>query len=313
MKPAFSFLPLIRETISLWFAHKAFRLSAALAYYALFSLGPILVIFIGIAGLLLGEQNVRQHLADQIQTLVGHNSTETIQSMINSMDHRNSSLSATIFGGLILLFGAGGVFGQLKDALNTIWEIKPKPELSILTFIRDRFLSFTMVLGTGFLLLVSLGVTTALAAFSDHLKNQFPLPGVAWLVLSSCISIAVVSLLFAMFFKYLPDAQISWRDVGVGALATAILFDLGKFLLGFYLGRESTASSFGAAGAVVMILLWVYYTSLILLLGAEFTRAYARMRGRTILPDSYAIRIPTENQFNRSTSSQPPSSQHSKK
>lgn len=286
-----SILALLKETVSLWLEHKAFRLSAALAYYALFSLGPLLVIFIGISGLMLDEQNVRQHLMQEMQALVGQTGADTIQSMVQSFNSEKGNILSTLLGGLMLLFGAGGVFGQLKDALNTIWEVKPKPDLGIMAFVRDRFLSFTMVLGTGFLLLISLVVTTLLTAFNKRLETLLVLPATAWMIIGFLISLGVISALFAMFFKYLPDAKIAWRDVITGAIVTALLFNLGKFALGFYLGRASTVSSYGAAGAVVVILLWVYYGSLILLFGAEFTRAYARMRGHRIVPNAHSMRV----------------------
>lgn len=288
---SFSLFALFKETVSLWLDHKAFQLSAALAYYALFSLGPLLVIFIGVSGLILGEQEVRHHLAQEMRSLVGESGADTVQSMVQSLNSERGNVLSTILGGFMLLFGAGGVFGQLKDALNTIWEVKPKPGLGITTFIRDRFLSFTMVLGTGFLLLISLAVTTLLAALNKRLEVLFMLPASTWLVIGFFISLTVISILFAMFFKYLPDARIAWRDVITGAVVTALLFNLGKFALGFYLGRASTVSYYGAAGAVVILLLWIYYGSLILLFGAEFTRAYARMRGRKIVPKAHSMRV----------------------
>jgi membrane protein len=282
---------LAQRTISKWLDDHAFRLSAALAYYSLFSLAPLLVLFIGVAGILFGPEAVQGRLDEEIASLVGPDSAVTIQSMVQSISNRHDNLLAGIIGGAVLLFAAGGVFGQLKDALNTIWGVKPKPGHSLLHFVRDRFLSYAMVLGTGFLLLVSLIITTLLSAFSKRLESTFPLPPVVWLGLSFLISFCVVTLLFAMIFKYLPDVCIRWSDVWIGAAATALLFDLGKFLLAFYLGRESTASSYGAAGAVIILLMWVYYASAILLLGAEFTQVWAEVRGRKIRPDPHAVLI----------------------
>jgi membrane protein len=286
-KPSLS--KIFKDTVSEWIDDKAFRLSAALAYYSIFSLAPLLVIVGSIAGTLFGEEAVRGQLQEQIAGLVGTQGAETIQSMVKSVSNPQRNFFAGLIGWSILLIGAGGVFGQLKDALNTIWEVQPKPGRAIWRVLKERFLSFTMVLGVGFLLLVSLVVTTSLAAFTRRIEVSFPLSSVFWMGLNLLISFAVVTLLFAMIFKVLPDVKIKWGDVWIGAATTALLFDIGKFLLGFYLGRESMASSYGAAGAVIIILLWVYYASLILLFGAEFTQVYARARGRKMEPKAHAM------------------------
>jgi len=292
-----SIVKVLRETFSEWIDDGAFRLSAALAYYSIFSLAPLLVIVGSIAGTVFGEEAARGQLEGQIAGLVGKQGAEAIQSMVKSVSNPRDNLFAGIVGWFVLLIGAGGVFGELKDALNTIWEVQPKPGRAIWRILKERFLSFTMVLGVGFLLLISLVVTTSLAAFTKKIELTFPVSPVFWMGLNLLISFAVVTLLFAMIFKVLPDVKIKWSDVWIGAATTALLFDIGKFFLGFYLGRESMASSYGAAGAVMIVLLWVYYASLILLFGAEFTQVYARARGRKVVPKGHAMLMTSGNRI----------------
>lgn len=211
--------------------------------------------------------------------------------MVKSVSKPGQGLMATIVGFGTLLIGAGGVFGQLKDALNSIWEVKSISGSGVRGFIRERFLSFGMVLVIGFLLLASLLATTAIASLSHFLEARFALPSAVWSTANFFISLALSTMLFALIFKVLPDAKIEWRSVWIGALMTALLFELGKFALSFYLGRESVASSFGAASSVVLLLLWVYYASCILFFGAEFTQVYARAGGHAIAPADGAIAV----------------------
>jgi membrane protein len=200
----------------------------------------------------------------------------------------------TIVGVLTLLLGASGVFGQLQDALNTIWGVKAKPGIGIWGFLRHRFLSFGMVLGIGFLLLISMVVTTALSGFMKHMGGMVPMSEALAHILNLVVSFGVITLLFAVMFKFLPDVKIRWSDVWAGAVLTSFLFTIGKFLLGLYLGRASTTSSYGAAGSVVLILLWVYYASIIIFLGAEFTQVYAKARGHKTEPKKYAVPVTQE-------------------
>jgi membrane protein len=271
------------------------RLSAALAYYAMFSIGPLLVIVVGVAGLAFsvlghgGHEDVRQQIHAQLESTLGPDSAKTIESMM-SAQKQGTSLITTIVGVVALLIGAGGVFGQLQDALNTIWEVKAKPGIGIWGFIRNRFLSFSMVLGVGFLLLVSMALTTFLTAVAGSIGNLLPISEALIHVLNFIVSFGVVALLFAMIFKYLPDVKIPFSKVWVGAIGTAILFTIGKYVLALYLGRESTKSSFGAAASVIIILMWVYYASLILFFGAEFTQVYAKQTGTKIVPDEFGVR-----------------------
>lgn len=269
------------------------RLAAALAYYAMFSIGPLLVIVMAVAGLVFSKSAVTGEVSQQLQTFAGKQTAQTVQSMLATQTHDRSIL-ATVLGTAALILGATGVFGQLQDALNTIWEVKPKPGQGVWGFIRTRFLSFTMVLGIAFLLLISMVITTALEAFSGVLDQALPMPGVAAKALHLGISFIVITLLFAMIFKVLPDATVKWRDVWVGAMGTSALFTVGKFLIATYLGQESTKSAYGAAGSVVVLLLWIYYSSLILFFGAEFTQVYAKKTGSSIAPSPKAIAVTEE-------------------
>jgi membrane protein len=284
---------ILKGTIQEFGEDKVVRLSAALAYYAIFSIGPLLVIAVGLAGLAFGDATVRKQIQDQLQSMLGEGSAKTIESMMSAQRH-GTSLLTTIVGVVALLFGAAGVFGHLQDSLNTIWEVKPKPGTGIKGFLRARFLSLSMVLGTGFLLLVSMALTTFLAAASGSLGNKLPIPEVVVHVLNFVVSFAVISTLFGMIFKFLPDVKIPFSKVWPGAIGTTLLFTIGKYLLAFYLGRESTTSAFGAAGSVIVVLMWVYYASLILFLGAEFTQVYAKATGAIIVPARYAMPVTRE-------------------
>jgi len=256
-----------KNTVEEFMEDKALRLSAALAYYSIFSIAPLLIIVIGVAGFFMGEEAVRQQIQQQLQQFVGQQGTAAIVSMI-SAHKQGSNVAATVVGIVVLLFGASGVFGQLQESLNVIWEVQPKPGLGIGEFIRSRFLSFAMILVIGFLLLISMVITTALSAVTSALGDVLPMPGFVAHSVNFIASFIVTTLLFALIFKVLPDAKVRWRDVWMGAIFTALLFSIGRFLLGLYLGKASTASSYGAAGSLVVVLLWVYYSSLILFFGA---------------------------------------------
>lgn len=280
---------LLRQTVNEWLDDGALRLSAALAYYSIFSIAPLLIIVIGIAGLALGDEAVKSQLDDQLRGYVGAQAAEGIQSLVQGAAKPTEGWMGAITGFFALLIGASGVFGQLKDALNTIWEVKAKKGGGILSFVRERLLTFGMVLVIGFLLLSSLVMSAALAALSSYLNHLLGVPPNVWAAISFIVSVALVTALFAFIFKVLPDAKVAWKDVWIGAGATALLFEAGKFGLAFYLGRESTASAYGAAASVVLLLLWIYYASAILLFGAEFTQVYARAAGRIVEPSANAV------------------------
>ena len=285
---------LLKETSDAWMEDNALRLSAALAYYSIFSIAPLLVISISIAGLVLGEDAVRGQLTEQLQGTIGRQAAEAVQTMVQSASKRSDGWLGASVGFATLMLGASGVFGQLKDALNTIWEVKARGGAGVGGFLRARLLNFGMVLVIGFLLLTSLLLTTAFAALSGYFEKLVGVPVFFGVLVGLGVSILLDTVLFAFIFKVLPDAQIEWRHVWTGAAVTALLFELGKFGLGIYLGRESTASSFGAAGSVVLLLLWVYYASAILMFGAEFTRAYARATGYEIKPAAGAEPVTAE-------------------
>lgn len=274
---------LVKEMLSEWSEDKVPRLSAALAYYTIFSVAPILIIAIAIAGLVFGKQAAQGQIQQQIQGIVGQSGAQTIQDMIAHSRSKSSGIIATAVGLAALLFGATGVFAELHDSLNTIWGVKPRAGSGIIQTLRERFLSFTMVLGIGFLLLVSLVISAALSAFGKYFSDLFPGMQLVAHLLNFAISFAVITLLFAMIYKILPQVEITWQDVWIGAASTAVLFVIGKSLIGFYLGKSSVSSSYGAAGALVIVLLWVYYAAQILFLGAEFTQVYARHFGSRIV------------------------------
>jgi membrane protein len=272
-------LQLFRETSRAWSADKAPRMGAALAYYAAFSIAPLLIIAIGITSAFFGEQDARVDVVGELRHTLGEPAAQAIDDLLKQTHSSSGSTLPTVVGFVVLLFGASGVFVELQDALNTIWKVAPPQGLGLLSLLRYRMVSFSVVLATGFLLLVSLAVSTALSGLSGFLTPATLVGGVDfWQGVNLLVSFVFITLLFGMIFKLLPDTPVAWRDVWVGAAVTALLFTLGKYLLGLYLGMSSTTSAFGAAGSLVLLLLWVYYSSQILLFGAEFTRAYSTLR-----------------------------------
>jgi membrane protein len=285
---------LLKITFSQWRQDQASLMAAALAYYTVFSLAPLLIIVIAIAGTVFGEQAAKGELVMQMQGLIGKDGAQLIQTAIENASQLDPSQGPipTLINISLLLSGASVIFGQLQKSLNRIWNVEPKPGHSILDFLRQRFLSFSMVLVIAFLLLVSLVISTILVILGNYLRDLVPGFTYLWQLLNFLVSFGIVTLLFAMMFKILPDAKIDWKDVWMGAALTALLFDIGKFLLGFYLGKTSLASAYGAAGSLVIILTWVFYSAQILFLGAEFTQVYVRSGGKEIAPADYAMRVP---------------------
>ncbi len=261
---------------SQWVSHKDARLGAALAYYSIFSMGPLIVIAISVAGLLLSEEAVRGEVAAGLRGLLGDSGAEAVNTMLTAADKPTQGIIATIIGVGALIFAAVGVVMQLKDALNTIWEVDAKPTKGIWGFLRTYVISFAGVLSLGFLLLVSMLLTTALSAAGKYL-GAF-LPEAALQATGFVVSFLVIALLFAMMFKWLPDAKVAWADVWLGAVLTAALFELGKFLIALYIGKQGLESTYGAAASIVVVLVWVYYSAQIVLFGAEFTNARATQR-----------------------------------
>jgi membrane protein len=286
-------LGLFKQTFSEWTEDKAPQLGAALAYYTVFSLAPLILVLLAIVGLIFQNDpaGAWKKITDHMSYFLDKSAVDVVQNIAQKASQPNKSLLATIIGVLLALFGASGVFGQLQDALNTIWGVKAKPGAGIWGFLRSRFLSFAMVGGVCFLLLVSLTLESVLKGFSHYIQSVLPGGIVIALAVYWVFDLAVVILLFAIIFKYLPDAKIQWRDVWIGALLTAIFFAIGKWALGLYLGSGNAASAYGAASSLITLLLWVYYSSQILLFGAEFTQVYAQHAGRSIQPDKHAVRI----------------------
>ena len=285
-------LPLLKEAASNWVDDGAMRLSSSLAYYAIFSLAPLLVILISMAGLIFGEEAARGELSHQIAVIAGAGAGEAIQAAVqSSATQKSAGVMATVISTALLLFGASTVFAELKDALNSIWGVVVKPGRPFFTLVHDRFFSFSIVLAIGFLLLVSLVISILLAALGNYMSGRFELPSAVWQIWDFAISLVVVSGLFAMIFKLLPNVRLRWRDVWLGAAATSLLFTIGKLVIGYYLATSTIASSFGAAGSVVIVLAWIYYSACILFFGAEITKIYARRFGSGVLPNSRAVLV----------------------
>jgi membrane protein len=273
---------ILRATWSEWSADRAPALAASLAYYTIFSAAPLLIVVISIAGLVFGREAVQQQLIGEIGALVGTDGARAIEELIANASRPAESAIASLLGVLTLVVGASGVVWQLKDALNVVWDVAPDPQAGFVRLLRERLASLALLLAIGFLLLVSLVVTAALAAAGRYFAGFLPGSESLWMVVNLLLSLAVVTALFALMFKTLPDARIAWTDVWIGAAATALLFEVGKLLVGLYLGRAGIASAYGAAGSLVVVLVWVYYSAQIFLFGAEFTQVYAHRRGSRI-------------------------------
>jgi membrane protein len=258
------------------------RLSASVAFYTLLSLAPLLIIVIAVAGAVFGREAAEGQLVWQIQDLIGRDGAETIQTLLKGASKPSVGILATVAGLLTLFYGAGTVIAELRDALNIIWCVPPKPGSgfrTIVSMLRDRTVAFAIVLGIGFLLLVSLAVNAALSALGDHFHAAMPMPPWIFKVLDFTVTYVIIAILFAVIYKWIPNIHIEWRDVILGAMMTSLLFGLGKYLIGIYLGTAGIASTYGAAGSLVVVLIWVYYSAQIFFLGAEFTRAYAQIYG----------------------------------
>ena len=285
---------LLRQSFAEWQRDKVSRLAAALAYYTAFALAPVLVIAIGVASFLFEQSQVQGRIIEQLQGLLGEDGAELVREMLISAQSQDSnSFLATVVGVVLLIVGASGLFIQLQDALNTVWNVRARTDEGIWGLVRDRLLSFGMVLAIGFLLLVSLTLSAALTAASGFIGSG-GLPGVdfLWQIANAVVSFGIITLLFGLIYKILPDAKINWSDVWIGAAITALLFTIGKWLIGLYLGNSSAASAYGAAGSFVVLLLWIYYSAQILLFGAEFTQVYANRFGSRIRPDKHATYSP---------------------
>ncbi len=288
-KEAFS---LLKETFNNWNEHDPWRMSAVIAYYAIFSLPGLLIVIIKVVGYFIGDREVSAELNATIEAQMGRQAAAQMQTIIDQSNNSEGFTIATIVGIGSLIFGATGVFYHVKESLNTMWEVEVRPQKAWLKLIKDRLFSFSMVLIIGFLMLMSLVVSSLITFFSDYLNAVFPDYGPMFFsVVNILVSFLIITVLFALMFKVLPDAKVRWRDVWVGAVVTSILFVIGKTLIGLYLGYSDPGSAYGAAGSIILILLWVSYTSLILFFGAEFTQTYGRRHGMEIIPVEFAVKV----------------------
>jgi len=293
MKKKISFkgiIEVLKNTVSGFSDDKITKLSASLAYYTIFSMAPLLVLIISLCGVFLGKEAAEGQINQKLSGVVGSDTAQQLQEMIKSASAGGTGKIAAIIGAITLLVGATSVFAEIQDSINMIWGLKPKPKRGWLKMLQNRFLSFSVIASLGFLLLVSLGITTIIDGFSERLRMFFPeVTVILFYIINLAITLAVVTTIFGVIFKVLPDAKIKWKDVMAGAIATALLFMIGKFAISFYISKSNVGSTYGTAGSFVVLLLWIYYSSIILYFGAEFTKAYAVKYGSEIHPNHYAV------------------------
>jgi membrane protein len=281
---------LFKDSFKSFSDHKITKLSGSLAYYTVFSMGPLLIVIISLCGIFLEKEAVEGKVYSVLQGFVGQDTAVQLQEIIKNASIGDKGIIATVIGIITLLIGATTVFAEIQDSINSIWGLKAKPKKGWLKFLQNRFLSFSIIVSLGFLLLVSLVVTSVIETLSTHLKARFPdTTVILFYILNLILTLGVSMLIFAVIFKVLPDARIKWRDVLAGALITAILFLVGKFGISLYISQTKVGSTYGAAGSLVVLLVWVYYSSIILYLGAAFTKAYAIRYGSEIYPTDYAV------------------------
>ncbi len=283
---------LLKRTFDDFSTYKITTLSAALSYYTIFALAPLLIIIIWVCDLFLGKKAIDGQVFREMRSFVGDSAATQIQDIIKNATLSQASVIASVIGIISLIIAATGIFTQIQDSINFIWQLRPKPKTGFIKLLINRLLSFSMLISLGFILLVSLFINTLMDAFSSKFLQFFPGSAVKLTyVINILLTFLVISFLFAVIFKFLPDAKIKWRDVGAGAFTTAFLFMLGKFVITYYVGKAKISSSYGAAGSIIIILLWVYYSSIILYFGAAFTKEYATYKDRNIFPNDYAVFI----------------------
>lgn len=286
---------LLKETFTQWINRDPFRNSTVIAYYTIFSLPGLLIIIINLAGYFFEQQAVSNEINQQVRALVGSKAAQDVQAIVSNASQSEGFTLSSVISLATLLFGATGVFYQLQQTLNVMWEVKPQPKRKLLKLVMDRLFSFGLILVVGFLLLVSLVLSTVLSMISNWVAAYFSDSlNIVFRLLDISVSLGVITLLFAAIYKFLPDAEIEWRDVWIGALVTSLLFVLAKFALGLYFAYSDPGSAYGAAGSIILIMLWVSYAGMILFFGAEFTRVYARHHGRHIVPSDYAVSTAAE-------------------
>jgi membrane protein len=293
MPKKFSFKGLIevfKNAFSGFSDDKVMKLSGSLAYYTVFSMAPLLIVIISLCGMFLGREAVEGKIYGQLASFVGSDTAVQLQDMIKNASLAGKSKLAAIVGTITLVLGATSIFAEIQDSINGIWGLKPKPKRGWLKMVQNRILSFSVIISLGFLLLVSLSISSVIDGFSERLTNRFPdIAVVVFYIINIVITFSVTTLIFGVIFKVLPDGDIQWKDVLAGAMATAFLFMLGKFAISFYISKSNVGSTYGAAGSLVVLLLWFYYSSLILYFGAELTKAYAVKYGSPIHPNQYAV------------------------
>lgn len=280
----------LKDTVKGFSEDKGLKLSASLAYYTLFSLAPLLLLIISLAGVFFGDDAVKGTVFTELNGLLGNQAAAQVQEVIKNMELSGDTTFSLVVSAVTLIIGATTVFGELQDSINMIWNVKAKPKRGWVKLLKDRLLSGSLIIGLGFLLVVSLVVNGMLDAFNSMLKDWFAdVSVVLFYILSIVVNLLVLSVVFAVIYKVLPDAKIKWRDVRAGAIFTTLLFMLGRYIIGLYISSSGTASTYGAAGSLIVILLWVYYSAAIMYFSAEFTRAYAAFKGEQILPAEYAV------------------------
>jgi len=271
---------------------KVLKLSGSLAYTMVFSMGPLILIIITTSSFFFGREAIEGRVYGQLEGFLGHDTAYQLQEMIKHAAISGKNKLATTIGVIFLIIGATGIFSEIQDSINMIWGLKPKPKKGWVAFLKNRFLSFSIIVGLGFLLLVSLVISALVEAFGNHLKSLYSgISTILLYIINQVLSIGISALIFSVIFKVLPDAKIKWRDVIIGALATTALFLFGKFAISYYISKTNVGSTYGAAGSLVVLLLWIYYSSVILYFGAEFTMSYALLKGEPIQPAEYAVTI----------------------
>lgn len=286
--------PLIKDTFEGLSENRITKLSASLAYFTIFSMGPLLVMIIWLTGMFLSREAIEGKVYSVLVGFVGSDTASQLQEIIKSASVDSQGIIAGIIGLITLLIGATSVFAEIQDSINIIWGLKPKPKKGWLKYLQNRFLSFSIIVSLGFLLLVSLALSAIVEIISTQLQNYFPeVTIIVFYIINLLLTIGISTLIFATIFKVLPDAKIKWRDVFIGAIVTAVLFLIGKFGISFYISKASVGSTYGAAGSLVVLLVWVYYSSIILYLGAQFTKVYAIRFGSAIHPNDYAVSTQT--------------------
>jgi membrane protein len=293
-KRTINFFILVKESAVNFIADDALKFSASLSYYTIFSIAPMLIIAIAIGSFLFGRTAIEGHLFEQINSIVGNDAALQIQEMLRHTTLRRNNTMATIIGIVVFFIGATGVFGEIQSTINRIWGLKAKPKKGIIKYVVNRVLSFAMVISIGFLMVVSLMASALIKILNTELNTFLPDTTFIIVIVNNSVSLLIISLLFAVVFKYLPDSSVKWKDAWIGSLFTSALFLLGKYLIGLYLSTSSGASAYGAAGSVIILLLWIYYSSILLYFGAEFTKSYALKHGSGIYPNLFSVRVEYE-------------------